>query len=215
MATLSEQIYKELYHDITAQRLKCGQKLTLKMLKDRFGVSHTPIREALTRLSENGLVTYYSNCGVTVTEFSETDIQQIFQFIGELDAIAIEFCKNAFSKAPLLYELKQIIENGNNLLKENEILQWKNYSEEFHTAFYRYAQNQYLNEAAKRVRSKIEVLSCMYYHPANISEINSSHENIYHAIIENDFEKAAGLMRRHLQIDMVYALNAYKEQQTQ
>ena len=68
--TLSEQIYDELYHDITDQRLVCGQKLTLKVLKDRFNVSHTPIREALTRLSENGLVTYYSNCGVTVTEFT-------------------------------------------------------------------------------------------------------------------------------------------------
>lgn len=33
--TLSEQIYDELYHDITDQRLVCGQKLTLKMLKDR------------------------------------------------------------------------------------------------------------------------------------------------------------------------------------
>ena len=57
MATLSEQIYRELYQDITEQRLRCGQKLTLKMLKERFQVSHTPIREALVRLSENGLVT--------------------------------------------------------------------------------------------------------------------------------------------------------------
>ena len=69
--TLSEQIYDELYHDITRQQLRCGQKLTLNMLKERFHVSHTPIREALMRLAENGLVTYYSNCGVTVIEFEE------------------------------------------------------------------------------------------------------------------------------------------------
>ena len=50
--TLSEEIYSELYRDITKQNLKCGQKLTLKMLKNRFNVSHTPIREALMRLSE-------------------------------------------------------------------------------------------------------------------------------------------------------------------
>lgn len=211
MATLSEQIYKELYHDITDQKLKCGQKLTLKMLKERFGVSHTPIREALTRLSENGLVTYYSNCGVTVTEFTDADIQQIFQFVGELDAMAVEFCTNSFSKAPLLYELKQIVETGNKLLQENRIDQWKYYSEEFHIAFYRHAHNQYLNDAAKRVRSKIEVLSCMYYRPDSISEINREHEIIYHAIREDNFHKAAELMRNHLQFDMVYALNAYKE----
>ena len=128
--TLSEQIYDELYHDITDQRLVCGQKLTLKVLKDRFNVSHTPIREALTRLSENGLVTYYSNCGVTVTEFTETDIREIFQFIGELDALAIQFCKNSFTQAPLLIELGEIIKKGNKLLEEGNITEWKEYSEE-------------------------------------------------------------------------------------
>ena len=78
--TLSEQIYDELYHDITRQQLRCGQKLTLNMLKERFHVSHTPIREALMRLAENGLVTYYSNCGVTVIEFEERDIQELYQY---------------------------------------------------------------------------------------------------------------------------------------
>lgn len=95
-STLSERIYDELYHDITDQRLVCGQKLTLKILKERFGVSHTPIREALTRLAENGLVTYYSNCGVTVTEFTDEDIRQIYHFIGELDAMAIRFLQKRF-----------------------------------------------------------------------------------------------------------------------
>lgn len=209
--TLSEQIYDELYHDITDQRLICGQKLTLKVLKDRFNVSHTPIREALTRLAENGLVTYYSNCGVTVTEFTETDIRQIFQFIGELDAMAIQFCKNAFSEAPLLFELEQIIKKGNVMLEQGKITEWKEFSEDFHVAFYRHAQNEYLNEAAKKLRAKIEVLSCMYYQQTNVEEINERHQDIFNLIRDGEFDKASSLMRSHLQYDMVYALNAYKE----
>lgn len=212
-STLSEQIYDELYHDITDQRLICGQKLTLKVLKERFGVSHTPIREALTRLAENGLVTYYSNCGVTVTEFTEDDIRQIYRFIGELDAMAIMFCKNAFSEAPLLFELEQILKKGGALLESGEIAEWKEYSEQFHMAFYRHAQNDYLNEAAKKVRAKVEVLSCMYYQPTNVESINQCHTKIYELIQKRDFDKAADLMRTHLQYDMVYALNAYKEYQ--
>lgn len=212
-STLSERIYDELYHDITDQRLVCGQKLTLKILKERFGVSHTPIREALTRLAENGLVTYYSNCGVTVTEFTDEDIRQIYHFIGELDAMAIRFCKNAFSEAPLLFELEQILKKGNALLEQGEINEWKEYSEQFHTAFYRHAQNEYLNDAAKKVRAKIEVLSCMYYQPTNVEDINDCHTRIYELIREKAFDQAADLMRNHLQYDMVYALNAYKEYQ--
>jgi len=124
-STLSEQIYDELFQDITEQRLVCGQKLTLKVLKERFNVSHTPIREALTRLAENGLVTYYSNCGVTVTEFTESDIREIYQFIGELDALAILFCKASYSQEPLIYELGQAINKGNECLSKGHIDQWK------------------------------------------------------------------------------------------
>lgn len=214
-ATLSEQIYDELYHDITDQRLVCGQKLTLKVLKDRFNVSHTPIREALTRLAENGLVTYYSNCGVTVTEFTEADIREIFQFIGELDALAIQFCKNSFTQAPLLTDLHEIIEKGNELLEQGNIAQWKDYSEMFHIAFYNYAQNHYLNDAAKKIRAKVEVLSCMYYQKPNVEKINEGHMKIYECVQKNDFDQASAIMRTHLQFDMVYALNAYREYQQQ
>lgn len=212
-ATLSEQIYDELYHDITDQRLVCGQKLTLKVLKERFQVSHTPIREALTRLAENGLVTYYSNCGVTVTEFEEDDIKEIYQFIGELDAMAIKFCKNVFSPTPLLYDLKEIVSKGNALLAEGKINEWKEYSEEFHTVFYRHGKNAYLDDAAKRVRAKVEVLSCMYYKKQNVEKINEGHIEIYELVKEGKYDEAADVMRSHLQFDMVYALNAYKEYQ--
>lgn len=211
--TLSEQIYNELYRDITDQRLVCGQKLTLKVLKERFQVSHTPIREALTRLAENGLVTYYSNCGVTVTEFEESDIREIYQFIGELDAMAIQFCKNTFTQAPLLFELEEIIKNGNEQLEKGDISHWKEYSEEFHIAFYRHAGNHYLNDAAKKVRAKIEVLSCMYYQQPNVEKINEGHIQIYQCIREEKFSEAANIMRNHLQLDMVYALNAYQKYQ--
>ena len=72
--TLSEQIYQILRKDILSQRIPCGAKLTLKMLQERFEVSSTPIREALTRLTEEQLITYYSNVGVSVVSLNQTDI---------------------------------------------------------------------------------------------------------------------------------------------
>lgn len=209
-ATLSEQIYGELFHDITAQKLKCGQKLTLKVLKERFGVSHTPIREALTRLSEDGLVTYYSNCGVKVADFTEEDITELFSFIGKLDAMAISFCKNLPSPMPLIYELKEITEMSRALLHEDKVKEWKEHSENFHTAFYRYAGNSYLDDAARRVRARVEVLSCMYYQGENPKLIEEQHEEIFDAVKKNDFDSASELMYEHLQHSLVFALNAYR-----
>ena len=105
------------------------------------------------------------------------------------------------------------MENGNELLQKGDIAEWKEYSEKFHTAFYHHAQNDYLNEAAKRLRAKVEVLSCMYYQKPNVEKINEGHTAIYECVKAEEFDKAAELMRTHLQNDMVFALNAYKEYQ--
>ncbi len=215
--TLTEQIYHELYRDITTQKLHCGQKLTLSDLRKRFNVSQTPIREALTRLTENGLVNYYSNSSVTVIEFSESDIRELFQCISEFDALAITFCKNSFSHVPLLYDLKKNVETGNKLLKDGDIDGWTHYSDQFHLIFYRHAQNHYLDDSAQKLRAKIDILSTMYYYddPVHVENINSGHNEILYFIKENDFAEAAKIMRTHLQYNMVYAFNAYKEFEAQ
>ena len=221
--TLSEQIYQELFHDITTQKLIFGQKLTLHDLKNRFQVSQTPVREALTRLIDDGLVNYYSNLGVAVTEFTESDIQKLYQCISELDALAILFCKNSFTTAPLIYELEKIMEGcsegsyvalaGDKYLSEGNIDKWRYYSDDVHLVFYRHAQNHYLDEAAKKVRAKIYFFSNMYYYddPVHVENIHMGHREILENIKLGDFDEAANIMRLHLQYNMVYALNAYKE----
>ncbi|MBR0136095.1 MAG: GntR family transcriptional regulator [Clostridia bacterium] len=213
--TLSEEIYDELYRDITKQELKCGQKLTLQMLKDRFHISHTPIREALMRLAEHGLVVYYSNVGVKVVDFTEDEIRELYQFAAELDAMAIQFCGSSPMQEPLLMELEEIIEASENALNAGNMDTWKEYSESFHTAFYRHAHNSYLEEAAAKLRAKLELFSCMYYKDQNIQRIHNGHAAIFEQVKAGKFRDAAAAMRKHLHYDMALALRAYAEQDTE
>ena len=90
-STLSEQIYQILRNDILTQKIPCGEKLTLKLLQERFQVSSTPIREALTRLTQDQLVSYYSNVGVRVISFTADDLREIYTFMGDLDGLAIRY----------------------------------------------------------------------------------------------------------------------------
>lgn len=90
-STLSEQIYQILRNDILTQKIPCGEKLTLKVLQERFQVSSTPIREALTRLTQDQLVSYYSNVGVRVISFTADDLREIYTFMGDLDGLAIRY----------------------------------------------------------------------------------------------------------------------------
>ena len=208
--TLSDQIYDMLRKDIISQKINCGQKLTLQTLKSQFNVSHTPIRQALTRLSEDGLVTYFSNCGVSVVTFTREDIKQLYQFIGELDVLAIQFCKLSYAQEPLLFELEEIINKCISLLKDNNITEWKAYSDNFHYIFYKYAENHYLNESAQKLRAKIELISNLYYSEENVEKIQESHTIIYQSIQAKDFDKASEFMRKHLQYDMIFALKVFE-----
>ena len=54
--TVTEQIYLVIRSDILQQKRRMGEKLTVKQLQDQLGVSSTPIREALTRLQQDGLI---------------------------------------------------------------------------------------------------------------------------------------------------------------
>lgn len=212
-STISEQIYKILYDDIIYQRIPCGKKLTLKILKERFEVSHTPIREALTRLAENGLVKYYSNCGVTVSVFGEQDIREIYKMTGELDSMAIRFCKDEGLLEPLLAELGEVIASGNEYIERGDYLGWKRFSEEFHFSFYHYANNRYLDEIVGSLRAKMELLSWMYYTEPNMESIHRQHVAIYETLKTGDYDKAAEMMKDHLKSDLEYALAAYNSKE--
>lgn len=209
--TLAEQIYRELRRDIITQKIPCGKKITLQELKTQFGVSHTPIRDALTRLNEEGLVTYYSNCRINVVSFTEQDINELFQFAAELNAISVEFCKYSFSSSPLLFELDELLSLTDRLIEEGDLKTYQGYSEDFHLLFYKYANNHYLTEASRRIQAKIALLSNLYYSDDNVGKIQKEHHAIGELIHKGDYTKAADLMRRHTQDDVVFALKSYRE----
>ena len=94
-----------------------GEKLTLKNLQAQFEVSSTPIREALTRLTEDGLVRYYSNIGVNVIELSKQDLTELYQFMGDLDRLAILYSGNS-PEHEQIYKNGEIIKAGD-LMKQH------------------------------------------------------------------------------------------------
>ena len=86
--TIAEQIYMLIRSDILHHKLTGGERLTMKFLQERLGVSSSPIREALTRLQQDGLVEYQPNVGMRVTKFSAKDVNDIYAFMRELECAA-------------------------------------------------------------------------------------------------------------------------------
>lgn len=210
--SLAEKIYKQLYEDITHQRLVRGQKLTLPMLKERFHVSHTPIREALSRLIADGLVVYTVNKSMKVVEFSEEDIKELFQLMTELECVAIHFCSTSFATAPMINDIRRIVEAEKTAIQNNDFDTWNQAADSLHGVFYYYAENKYLDRVSTRMSALMDTMAYIYSNEDTWEEIYERHVAIYHAAEQKDFAKICDLIRDHLQFGMIYVLGELRKE---
>ena len=85
-----EKVYEELKSAIISQRLALGELLNERDLADKLGISRTPVREALQRLENEGLVITEPWRGTRVNEIKEKDIEEVFQLRLALEPVAVE-----------------------------------------------------------------------------------------------------------------------------
>lgn len=210
-STLSEQIYQILREDILKQNIKCGEKLTLKLLKERFQVSSTPIREALTRLSQDNLVTYYSNIGVNVIRLNAGDLKEIYQFMGDLDGLAIRYASCYPGQDQVLSAVEKVIADAKDALHRGDGEAWNLYSDRFHLEFYEFCRNSHLAESAGRMRSQLTIFSNQYGREQPVQkEIQAEHEGIFKTYRQGDVDLAVRLMKEHLEHSLEHALTLYR-----
>lgn len=75
--SLVDQVYERLRSDIITLQLPLGSKINVNELQDTLGVSCTPIREAINRLQQEGLITYENNVGARVLTLAPVDVEEI------------------------------------------------------------------------------------------------------------------------------------------
>lgn len=82
-------IVEQLLNDIFQGRLQAGERLVITSLAKRFGVSQSPIREALVTLEGIGIIDIEPNCGAVVRRVTEADIQEVCQVRRALECTAV------------------------------------------------------------------------------------------------------------------------------
>jgi DNA-binding GntR family transcriptional regulator len=209
--TLAEQIYTVLREDIISQRIKCGEKLTLKALQERFEISSTPIREAIKRLSQEGLIEHITNIGGKVVEISEKDIKEIYDFCSLLDVSALKLTLRNHNINDIIHSLKECIELQENSLKLGNIEDFKLHSDNFHDILYKYANNSRLYDASLKIRSLFSILTNRYQNFTNAETVVfKEHKSIFEAITAKDFDSAVTRMESHFDHAKNYLLENIK-----
>src|SRR4249920_1247368 len=87
---LSGQVYNQIKTLILCNEILPGQKLHHQELSERLGVSRTPVREALTRLVQEGYVSVLPNRGFTCKEIRMQEAEELYELREALEAFAVE-----------------------------------------------------------------------------------------------------------------------------
>ena len=101
IAGLTDEIAYRLRADILEGRLPLGAPLRHEQLAARFGVSRTPIREALRKLQATGLVELSPNRGAVVRTPARTELIEVYELRAELEGFACELACARASDAEL------------------------------------------------------------------------------------------------------------------
>lgn len=210
-ATVSERIYTAIRDDILNKTLVSGEKLTIKKLHEMYGVSSSPIREALFRLQQDGLIEYRSNAGMRVIEFTRQDLAEIYMLLTEFDVIALRAATTPACRLSTLAALELCMEKSRASIENNL---WNFYSDAFHSILYEEARNGRLTDAARKIRIQSTIFSNQYeIKEENRREILKQHEEILNAIRDTRLDRAEDLMRTHVGSSYAKALSILDEEE--
>jgi len=94
--TLHEELIENIRAMIFDDQLQAGTRIPERELCRKFGISRTPLREALKVLASEGLITLLPNRGAWVTELTPEDVDELFPVMAALEALSGELaCRNA------------------------------------------------------------------------------------------------------------------------
>lgn len=154
--SLSEEVYQRLQQQIITLALTPGQKLNDQELAEAFGVSRTPVREALKKLEEEGLVVAKRGSRTNVTMLDATQARQTFPIVATLHALAARLAF-PLSEADItrLIELNQMFQEAINRGDAASALQL---DDAFHGLFLERSQNGQLADTLNRLTPLIRRL---------------------------------------------------------
>ena len=196
----SKKIYNIIIKEIVTGKIFPGQRLIERELIEKYGMSKTPIREALHKLAENGIVTYELNKGFSVVKISHCDVEEIYELREVLEGLA---AKKVVEKLDLaITQDKNIIENfrlSEKCLKNNDIQKYSILDVGFHNLLADMSGNYRLKNTLDKLyyQAKLLLSTSLYLPGRGISISFSEHKDIVKAISNKDIVKAERKARAH------------------
>ncbi|WP_244897318.1 GntR family transcriptional regulator [Marinococcus halophilus] len=183
---MRDEAYSILREWIMIGKLEPGFKLRDQELSDMLGISRTPVREALLRLEDEGLVVTYANRWTLVASINLEEAEHIYPIVQSLENLAVEQGFNYFS-AKTIEKLKMQNEDFKIKIKSGDKFAALQADNDFHHTIVELAANPELTKLLTNLKTKVQRMEIHYFSEVDNSlESYDEHEKVIEALKSND-----------------------------
>ncbi len=199
VSSLEEQVFIQLEEDIISGFYAKGENITELGVCTRLGVSRTPVRGALHRLAEEGLVDIAPNRGAVVVGVTEDDLADTYKIRMRLEGLASRMATERLNEE-IKAELIHTVELSEFYVMKKDVERFKELDTEFHRLIFRASGNRMLSkilgELHRNVRAyRKKSLSV----PGRLESSLNEHREILSAMLSGDADAADRLTSRHIE----------------
>ena len=208
--SLEERVFLTLEEAILTGEYKRGESLTEMSLSKKLEVSRTPIRSALHRLSEEGLVEIKPNRGAIVVGVSDDDLVDTYKIRMRLEGLASSMAAERMDDDAKA-RLEEIVELSEFYLAKGDVDKLKELDTDFHLVIYQASGNRTLSkiltELHRNIRSYRRIALTV---PGRLERSIEEHRDILDAIKSGNADQAEKLTSLHIERAMENMIIATK-----
>ena len=192
---LYEEVAELLRQRIFRRELEPGSWIDETRLAEEYGISRTPLREALKVLATEGLVTMKMRRGAYVTEVSEQDMSEVYHLLALLESDAVGVVAQSASEAQLR-ELQALHQELAGAVADRD--RFFAVNERFHTRVLEIAGNKWRNQMVADLRKVMKLnRQQSLLKSGRIEESLQEHAQVLDALLARDAPAASQRMQAH------------------
>lgn len=200
VSTQAERLADEIAGSVLSGEFPPGLRLDEYMLAERFGVSRTPVREALRRLASTGLIDVKPRRGATVATATSAQMETLFAAMAEIEAACARLA--AMSMTPIeRRRLQSLHEAMAELVRRDAMDEYAAANIAFHTQIYAGAHNEILSDFAAGLRRRLAPFRrAQFRTEGRLSRSHAEHGAVVKAVLGCDAVAAHATMFHHMSL---------------
>lgn len=194
--SLKHQIYDEIKKKIITCEYLPGMQLNEDMLCQQFGLSRTPVRDALSRLEQEGLVNIHAKRGLQINPVSISSVNELFEVRMRIEPYAVR----TYGSKQKDEVYAEYIRKFSITVPDDEKEVFYALDNEFHHSFIKSSNNRYLEMIygiTQDQSARFRILSDMF---GRLQQTQEEHYRIAACCLRRDWNAAANQMREHLEV---------------